>query len=71
MKQKTKQNEMLIKIQKRPYQLSGKLVKEFTLVHVDYMEFEVTEASENSPYQIGQTILLSKNEIKYHLVKYQ
>ena len=70
MKQKTQKTEMSIKLQKRPYQLNGILVKEFKLTHVEMMEFEVTEASENSPFQKGETIVLSKNELKYHIVKY-
>ncbi len=30
------------------------------------MEFEITGSSENAPYKIGDSIDLSKNEIKYH-----
>jgi len=62
---------MIIKLQKRPYKLTGVLIKEFKLTHIEMMEFEVTEASENSPFKVGESIVLSKNEIKYHITKFQ
>jgi len=63
---------MTIKLQRKPYELSGKFLKEHTMEiypYNDMIDFEVTEASENSPYQIGETFSISKNELKYHLVK--
>lgn len=63
---------MTIKLQKRPYELSGKLLNEYKMEiypYNDMMDFEVTEASENSPYQVGETFSISKNELKYHIIK--
>jgi len=68
MKQKKQQEQktLHIRIKRSGYELSGILKSEYELQGIEMMEFEITGSSENAPYKIGDSIDLSKNEIKYH-----
>ena len=65
MKTKTKEGLKII-IKRNGWQVTGVFVKDFEMNATLMNEFEITSADENSPYKIGNTILISQNELKYH-----
>ncbi len=69
--QKITSGSLIIKIKRLGYEVIGVLKNESEMDGIKMMDFEVTESSANSPYAIGDTISISKNETRYHYTYYK